>query len=197
MNIVTFLHWFTLASLLFWLIVYWQAGYKALTDIRKSAHLSNAWLDTMLMIAIGLCTLLIAATSLLISLTLIQPPAPQSWPVTFAGALLTVLGILGMFYCRHTLGRFWTAETSLTQNHQVVDQGPYAIIRHPIYTFACIMYLGLSLAFPAWWNVLSVAIILTAYAIKAWDEDRFLAQSLPGYAAYQKRVKFRLIPGIY
>ncbi len=194
---VTFLHWFTLASLFFWFVIYWQAGRKALADIQKSASLPNSRLDTLLMIAIGLCTLLVAVTGLLISLTLLQPPTPQSWPVTCIGTLLTVLGILGMFYCRHALGRFWTAETSLTQNHQVIDQGPYAIVRHPIYTFACVMYLGLGLAFPAWWNLLSVAIILTAYAIKAWDEDRFLAQSLPSYAVYQKRVKYRLIPRIY
>lgn len=194
---ITFLRWFTLTGLLFWFVVYWQAGRKAIVDIQKSASTANARLDTMLMVIIGAFSLLVAGTGLLMSLNLIQNTLLENWGVTLAGCMLSTAGIIGMFFCRNFLGRFWTAETALIQNHQVVDRGPYQIVRHPIYTFAIMLYLGLGLVYLTWWNLLSVVIIIIAYAIKAWDEDRFLAQNLPDYKVYQQRVQYRLIPGIY
>jgi Putative protein-S-isoprenylcysteine methyltransferase len=103
----------------------------------------------------------------------------------------------GTFYCRHYLGRFWTAETTLLTEHQIVDRGPYGLVRHPIYTSACVMYFGTVLMFPAWWLILAAAIAIGAYVLKANLEDQFLMRRLSGYEDYRKRVKYRLLPGVW
>jgi len=103
----------------------------------------------------------------------------------------------GTFYCRHYLGRFWTAEAALQALHQVVDSGPYGVVRHPIYTAAWVMYLGTGLVFAIWWNWLACGLVMVAYILKARYEDVFLAANLPGYPAYQQRVRYQLIPGVW
>jgi protein-S-isoprenylcysteine O-methyltransferase Ste14 len=145
------------------------------------------------MIAIAICSLVMAATAL--GLSLAQPTG--NWAGVFAGCLFTALGVAGMFYSRHYLGRFWTAETTVRADHKVIDRGPYSLVRHPIYACAILMYVGLGLAFTTWWNALAAGIILCAYALKARDEDRFLEKNLDGYAAYRQRVTAALIPGVW
>ena len=105
--------------------------------------------------------------------------------------------MIGTFYCRNYLGRFWTAETALQANHQIVDSGPYRAVRHPIYTCACVMYLGTALVFAAWWNGLIAGLVMLGYALKAKLEDDFLVCNLPGYQDYSQRVRYRLMLGIW
>ncbi len=196
-SLVTSLRWLTLLSVLFWFIGYWQGGRKVVADIQSSIKIGSSRLDTLLIVAIGIASFVVAITGLLMALEQL-PTDPQTHEaITLLGSGWVGLGILGMFYSRHYLGRFWTAETTLMPDHQLVDQGPYRIVRHPIYTFAISMYAGLGLVFPAWWNALSVSIIVIAYALKAWEEDRFLEQSLPGYTEYRQRVRYRLVPGLW
>jgi protein-S-isoprenylcysteine O-methyltransferase Ste14 len=105
--------------------------------------------------------------------------------------------MVGTFSCRHYLGKFWAADATLQANHQVVDTGPYRLVRHPIYTMALMMYLGTTLVFPVWWNGLAFVGLLVMHLLKTWSEDRFLRAELTGYAEYQTRVRFRLIPGVW
>ncbi|HEX2998449.1 MAG TPA: isoprenylcysteine carboxylmethyltransferase family protein, partial [Anaerolineales bacterium] len=143
MGTIAILRWISLAGIVFWLIVYWQGGKKVMTDIKESIRARNSRLDPVLLIIISLCSFVIIVLAFLTNFGLLKAFFPQSLAATFAGTLLTILGIAGMFYCRHYLGRFWTAETNLNKNHQIVDTGPYHFVRHPIYTFAILMYLGL------------------------------------------------------
>lgn len=193
MIVVTVLRWFTLVSLLVWMIVYWRGGQDVVEDIQQAAQAKNSRLDTALMIAIAICSLVMAATGLGLSLA----QAPGAWIVVLIGSACTVLGIIGMFYSRHYLGRFWTAETTVRVDHKVIDTGPYGVVRHPIYTFAILMYLGLGLAFMTWWTAVAAGIIVIAYALKARDEDKFLERNLDGYAEYRQRVRAALVPGVW
>jgi protein-S-isoprenylcysteine O-methyltransferase Ste14 len=194
-NPILIIRWLALLSVLFWFIVYWQGGRKALIDIQNSLRAENTRLDAVLMITMLLASLAAVGNSLLVSLGLVT--TSENWMSALAGFLLVITGIAGTFYCRQSLGRFWTAETTLRSGHQVVDQGPYGIVRHPIYTFAILMYLGMGGVFPTWLGLLSAIVIAAAYACKAWDEDRYLTQSLAGYPEYRQRVRYRLVPGIW
>jgi protein-S-isoprenylcysteine O-methyltransferase Ste14 len=102
-----------------------------------------------------------------------------------------------MFHCRTVLGSFWTAETALTNQHQVVDEGPYGVVRHPIYSFAILMYAGVGLTFFSWWNCLLAGLVVLGYFLKSNVEDQFLKENLPGYGEYSQRVKQRIIPGVW
>lgn len=194
---VTLLRWISLAGIMFWLVAYWQGGKKVMIDIQESIRARNSRLDTALLIVLSLCSLVILTLAFLTSLGLLKALLPQSLVITGAGTLLTILGIAGMFYCRHYLGRFWTAETNLDKDHQIVDTGPYHWVRHPIYTFAILMYIGFSMVFLSAWNVPFVMLTVAAYVLKARDEDAFLARSLPGYREYRSRVHYYLFPGVW
>jgi hypothetical protein len=76
------------------------------------------------------------------------------------------------------LGRFWSAPTALRENHEIIDRGPYGIVRHPIYTATLAFYLGTTLAFSAWWTWALLTLLLLGYVLKALDEERFLGAHL-------------------
>ncbi|HEX2993319.1 MAG TPA: isoprenylcysteine carboxylmethyltransferase family protein [Anaerolineales bacterium] len=197
MAIVAILRWISLISIVYWLIVYWQGGKKVMIDIKESLRIRNSRPDSVLLIIISFCSFVTIVLAFLTNFGLLKAFFPQRPTVIFAGTLLTILGIAGMFYCRHYLGKFWTAETNLHKNHQIVDTGPYRFVRHPIYTFAILMYLGLGLTFLSPENLLFVAAIIAAYILKTNDEDAFLAKNLLGYREYKSRIRYRLIPGLW
>lgn len=193
----TFFHLFTLFCWVYWLVFYWGGGRLIARDVKHAAT-ANSRLDTVLLLAIVGLVLTLFGTGMLISLGWVTPSGASDavW-LKGIGALLTVSGMTGTFYCRHYLGKFWAADTMLQPNHQVVDTGPYRFVRHPIYTAALLMYLGTALVFPTWWNGLAFVGLLVTHLLKTWSEDRFLRAELAGYADYQTRVRFRLIPGVW
>jgi protein-S-isoprenylcysteine O-methyltransferase Ste14 len=104
---------------------------------------------------------------------------------------------VGKYISRRTLEKYWTAETTLQDAHQVVDQGPYGRIRHPIYISAMMMYLGWLMVFPIWLNGVGAVLVIAAYTLKTKDEDEYLQEHLSGYQEYSKEVLYRLIPRIW
>lgn len=194
---ITLLRWITLGSILFWLVFYWQGGRKVIIDIRESINSKNSRLDMILLIVISFCSVGLVGMGVLVSLGVVQTVLSQNLATTLIGTLFSVSGITGMFYCRFHLGNFWTAEINLSQNHQVIDTGPYSLVRHPIYTFAILMYVGLGLVFLSNWNMALTGIIVVAYILKTKDEDVFLQQNLPGYREYKLRIRYYLVPGLW
>ena len=83
------------------------------------------------------------------------------------------------------------------RGHHVVDTGPYAIIRHPGYFAACLLFPGIALALGSWWALVPAGFAVLLIVIRTAWEDRTLHAELAGYAAYAKRVRFRLIPGVW
>ena len=197
MTSIATLRWITLASILFWLVVYWQGGKKVIVDIREAIRAKKSRLDMVLLIVMTLCSLVLIGTGFLASFGQLQIVFLQGSTITLTGTVLSIGGIAGMFYCRHYLGKYWTAETNLARDHQIIDTGPYRFVRHPIYTFAILMYIGLGLVFLSRGNVLMVGVIVTAYILKTKDEDTFLEKNLLGYREYKLRVRYCLIPHLW
>jgi protein-S-isoprenylcysteine O-methyltransferase Ste14 len=79
----------------------------------------------------------------------------------------------------------------------VISTGPYALIRHPMYAGALPLLVGMPIALGSWWGVLVMAVIMPALIWRILDEERFLAKSLSGYVAYQRKVRYRLIPRVW
>lgn len=181
----------TIIGFLLWLLIYWQGGRRAVADIRHAA----SGLDAALMLVIAGGTMVIAAGGLALLLGLIE--APVGSLTAILGLLLTATGIGGTLYARHYLGRFWTAEAVVQEEHQVVDTGPYALVRHPIYAAAILLYFGLGLTLNASWFWIAVVLVVAAYAWKTRLEDRLLEAELPGYQAYRRKTRYMLIPGIW
>lgn len=113
-----------------------------------------------------------------------------------AGDLLVAVGFYLIFrvYRENT---FTSATIEVTVDQRVVTTGPYAIVRHPMYASASLYILGTPLALGSYWGFLALAAMLPFLIWRLLDEERVLARDLPGYAEYQQRVRYRLIPLIW
>lgn len=80
---------------------------------------------------------------------------------------------------------------------KVIDTGPYARVRHPMYAGALLLIYGTPLALGSWWGLIFSALLTVSVVVRLLDEERVLAADLPGYAGYMARVRSRLIPGVW
>jgi protein-S-isoprenylcysteine O-methyltransferase Ste14 len=83
------------------------------------------------------------------------------------------------------------------RGHMVCDSGPYRIVRHPGYAGNMMALPGMVLALSSMWILIPAAVALIIAVIRTLLEDRTLQDELPGYCDYARRVRYRLIPGIY
>lgn len=90
-----------------------------------------------------------------------------------------------------------SATIEVAGDQRLVDTGPYAIVRHPMYASAMLYLAGTPLALGSWWGLLGLPLMLPFLVARLVDEERLLLQELPGYAEYRERVRFRLIPGVW
>jgi protein-S-isoprenylcysteine O-methyltransferase Ste14 len=77
-----------------------------------------------------------------------------------------------------------------------VQQGPYSVVRHPVYSGGILVFAGISLALSPW-SLAGTAALAVLWGLKARVEERFLAATYPGYADYAAQVRFRLAPFVY
>jgi protein-S-isoprenylcysteine O-methyltransferase Ste14 len=116
--------------------------------------------------------------------------------VALAGDALVALGWLAIFFVFKE-NTFSSATIELAPDQKVISSGPYALIRHPIYAGALVMLLGIPIALGSWWGLLDIVAMMPALIWRLFDEEKFLARNLPGYAEYQKKVRHRLIPRVW
>ena len=79
----------------------------------------------------------------------------------------------------------------------VISTGPYAFVRHPMYSGIMLFFVGVPLLLGSWWGVVLAPIFAVLFAVRAGIEERALVAGLPGYADYAARVRYRLLPGIW
>jgi protein-S-isoprenylcysteine O-methyltransferase Ste14 len=92
---------------------------------------------------------------------------------------------------------FTSATIEVAQDQTVITSGPYARVRHPMYAGALVMFVGIPIALGSWWGLLVVLAILPPLTWRMLDEERYLAQHLNGYRAYQREVRYRLLPYLW
>jgi len=83
------------------------------------------------------------------------------------------------------------------RGHKVIDTGPYAIVRHPLYLGGLILFAGIPLALGSFWALIPVAFGTLVIVVRIVLEDRTLQAELEGYQEYARRVRYRLIPGVW
>ena len=90
-----------------------------------------------------------------------------------------------------------TVRIQTDRGHVVCDSGPYRIVRHPGYAGNIPPLLGIVLALGSVWTLIPAMAALIITVIRTTLEDRTLQDELPGYRDYARRVRYRLIPGIF
>ena len=122
---------------------------------------------------------------------------PPSEPLAIVAAIVCILGLLFTLWARFTLGRNWSGRITLKENHELIERGPYRLVRHPIYTGVLTMALATALsigtagAFAGW------VLLCIGLSIKAAYEEKLLRSHFGGqYEEYRRRVK-RIVPFVY
>ena len=83
------------------------------------------------------------------------------------------------------------------RGHVVCDTGPYRFVRHPGYAGSILALFGIVLALCSIWALIPAVVASIIAVIRTALEDRTLQEELPGYKAYARRMRYRLIPGVY
>ena len=121
-----------------------------------------------------------------------QPGFPLALCSFFLFAVAAVCGLVGAL----ALGRSLTPFPHPSSRTQLVQEGIYGLIRHPLYTAVLAWSLGWAIFWLSWPAIVAACLLLPLLDSKARFEERALLQQFPEYASYQKRVK-RFIPWIY
>jgi protein-S-isoprenylcysteine O-methyltransferase Ste14 len=83
------------------------------------------------------------------------------------------------------------------RGQQVISTGPYAIVRHPLYAAALLLILSTALLLGSWYGLTASAVLASGLAFRTVMEERELRRGLEGYAAYARRVRYRLVPFVW
>ncbi len=83
------------------------------------------------------------------------------------------------------------------RGHHVVDTGPYAVVRHPMYAIGTLYFLSAPLLLGSWYGLALVPLLTALFAVRAVLEERTLMRELPGYAEYAVRVRYRFLPLVW
>jgi protein-S-isoprenylcysteine O-methyltransferase Ste14 len=112
------------------------------------------------------------------------------------GDVLTALGFFIVFLVFKE-NTFTAATIVVAPGQAVISTGPYALVRHPMYSGALLMLLGTPLALGSWWGLLMFIPMILIIAWRARDEERFLLKNLSGYDAYRRSIRHRLVPFLW
>jgi protein-S-isoprenylcysteine O-methyltransferase Ste14 len=83
------------------------------------------------------------------------------------------------------------------QGHQIITHGPYAIVRHPMYAGALLLYIFSPLALGSYWAMIPALLIIPLLVARIRNEEKVLVRELEGYEEYLQRTRYRLIPGLW
>jgi len=110
-----------------------------------------------------------------------------------------VLVVVGFYFILRVYreNTFTAATIELAPGQTVISTGPYAIVRHPMYASALLYLVGTPLALGSYWGLVPLVAMLPFLIWRLFDEEKFLAENLPGYSEYRKKVRHRLVPGIW
>lgn len=155
-----------------------------------------------------------------------QPAADKAFMIVFIIAMLAWLAAMGLdrrshasyvpfavqvlglvLYVASTLFILWVfrensfaapvVKLQAERAQRVISTGPYAHVRHPMYSGMVLFFAGVPLLLGSWWGLAMVPVILALFAIRIGIEERTLREGLPGYSDYVTRVRYRLLPGVW
>lgn len=116
--------------------------------------------------------------------------------VSLAGEVLVVVGFVVTFLVVRE-NSYGASTVRTFTGQRVISTGPYALVRHPMYVGALVMMIGVPLALGSWWGLVVVALLVPLLMWRAVDEEQLLKRELPGYSEYARRVRARLLPGVW
>ena len=112
---------------------------------------------------------------------------PDNQTVAVTGLILTVSGMAFACWARYTLGQNWSSKVTIKVDHELIRRGPYAYVRHPIYTGLLLAIIGTALAVAEWRAVAAVLLTWISFYQKARTEEKMLSQEFGAAFAEHRR----------
>ena len=111
----------------------------------------------------------------------------------------------GLAVAGSMLGGWWAFRANafaapvvkIQEGQKVIDTGPYAAVRHPMYANALLLFAGVPLLLGSWLGLVLAPVLIVGMGWRAVQEEKALRRGLAGYEEYARRVRYRLIPGIW
>jgi protein-S-isoprenylcysteine O-methyltransferase Ste14 len=117
-------------------------------------------------------------------------------PVVLAADLLVLLGY-GIVVLAFRENQYASRTVQVEQGQKVIATGPYALVRHPMYLGAMLMYAASPLALGSYWALIPALVIVPILVVRIVNEEQVLERELPGYPEYRQATRYRLLPGIW
>jgi protein-S-isoprenylcysteine O-methyltransferase Ste14 len=117
-------------------------------------------------------------------------------PIVVAGDVLVAIGLL-LAMLVVSQNNYAAATITVEAEQTVVSTGLYGLVRHPMYTGALIMMVGMPLALDSYWGLITLVLGVAVLALRIADEETMLRQELAGYDEYTQQVHYRLVPGVW
>ena len=128
---------------------------------------------------------------------LYRPLWPQGLLAFWLGAVITVSGLLFAVWARDHLGRNWSRSVTIKQDHELITSGPYAVVRHPIYTGILVGFLGSAIAMAEVRGFVVLVLIFLVFWAKLRMEEKWMhAEFGETYDSYVRR-SAALVPYLF
>src|SRR6266496_1889453 len=169
-----------------------------LTVTRRSRSRTGMKQDRSTLLVVWLVIMVSVAAGIYVAKHWAAATLPHQRSFVFAGVVLFVAGLLLRWWSVITLGRFFTLDVTIEKDHELVERGPFRMVRHPSYTGVLLAFAGLGLSLCNWAALLIILLPIGAAFIHRMnvEEDALLRALGPPYANYMKRTK-RFVPFVY
>jgi protein-S-isoprenylcysteine O-methyltransferase Ste14 len=151
--------------------IYWLIAARA---TRKTEVTESVWFRVLRLVILGI-TFVLLLSHWLRAGWLGRRFLPDTAIERAAGVPITAAGLLVCIWARRTLGEYWTDKVALKVDHQLIRRGPYAYLRHPIYSGVLLAIAGTALAIGEWRGLIALFLLGTNYFVKAKREEWLLA----------------------
>jgi protein-S-isoprenylcysteine O-methyltransferase Ste14 len=124
--------------------------------------------------------------------------SPLGWYTGFVGAVLMAAGMVPIAWAMGVNRNLeQTVRIQTDRGHQVTSEGPYRIVRHPMYAGTLVQFVGMAFLLGSGWSFVPAAACAVALVVRTALEDRTLLAELPGYPEYASRTRWRLVPFVW
>jgi protein-S-isoprenylcysteine O-methyltransferase Ste14 len=172
--------------------VYWWALSR---DVKGTAQRESIQSRLVHIVPLAIAVLLLWAPTLRVPVLGERFIPLSAWPY-WTGAAITAAGLLFAVWARRHIGANWSGIVTIKVGHELVTTGPYALVRHPIYTGVLLAFVGSTLARAEWRGILAIALATWALWRKLRIEERWLRGHFgEAYQEYSRRVA-ALVPFI-
>lgn len=189
-------HVFSIALKIVWGIVlmYWiWSAFKIKTNLKTESLIKRALLYWFPLIIAGL---LLGPGDWFAHNIIRKQFVPHSYFVESIGLSICVIGAFIAIWSRQLIGKNWSLAVQLKEDHELIQKGPYSLVRHPIYSGLILLFLGNAIMVGDWRGLIAVAIVFASFLYKSLKEESWLTDQFgTKYESYKENTDM-FIPGI-